>query len=219
MESISWNNIVEANRTISTIDVKGKQYAQVNQRVKAFRTLYPEGTIKTDILSMDNGVVVIRAEIFNGDKLLASGTAYEKEGSSQVNSTSYIENCETSAVGRALGMCGLGIDVSIASADEVSNAIHQQEVEEKKKEKEKKDKAMPTIMRIAEIKHSFENAQSPEVCKGLWQILTTGEKNSQQVQDAKILAKNRLGLALTADEEWRLAQLGEKKNTTELIKK
>ena len=58
---------------------------------------------------------------------LGSGTAYEKEDSTFINTTSYIENCETSAVGRALGFAGFGIDVSIASAEEVGNAILNQE--------------------------------------------------------------------------------------------
>ena len=49
--------------------------------------------------------------------------AYEKEGSTFINKTSYIENCETSAVGRALGFLGIGIDGSVASADEVKTAI------------------------------------------------------------------------------------------------
>jgi hypothetical protein len=58
--------------------------------------------------------------------LVATAHAYEKEGSSFINKTSYIENCETSAVGRALGMYGIGIDTSLASADEVANAVTQQ---------------------------------------------------------------------------------------------
>ena len=49
--------------------------------------------------------------------------AYEKEGSTFINKTSYIENCETSAWGRALGNLGIGIDTSIASAEEVQNAV------------------------------------------------------------------------------------------------
>ena len=64
-------------------------------------------------------------------KLLATGTAYEKENSTFINKTSYIENCETSAVGRALGMCGFGIDTSVASAEEVQNEIANQKKEEK----------------------------------------------------------------------------------------
>ena len=58
---------------------------------------------------------------------LGHGTAYEKENSSFINKTSYIENCETSAVGRALGMAGFGIDVSVASYEEVATAIANQD--------------------------------------------------------------------------------------------
>ena len=58
--------------------------------------------------------------------LLAKGTAQEKENSSFINKTSFIENCETSAVGRALGMLGIGIDTSVASYEEVANAIENQ---------------------------------------------------------------------------------------------
>lgn len=140
---MKFEDIQRVNETIATLDVKGKQYAEVNQRIKAFRMLYPEGTIETDIVSLENGVCVMRANIYipeyvedaktsgvticHNQRLLGTGTAYEKEGSTFINKTSYIENCETSAVGRALAMCGIGIDTSIASAEEVQNAIKQQE--------------------------------------------------------------------------------------------
>lgn len=118
-----------ANETIKTTNIKGKDYAEVNQRIKAFRMIYPQGTIKTEMLSNENGVCVFKAYIYGeGTNLLGTGTAYEKEDSSFINQTSYIENCETSAVGRALGMCGFGIDVSVASAEEVQNAINNQKI-------------------------------------------------------------------------------------------
>ena len=117
-----------ANETIKTTDIKGKEYAEVNQRIKAFRMVYPQGTIETEMLSNENGICIFKAIVSDGDgNLLGTGTAYEKEDSSFINKTSYIENCETSAVGRALGMCGFGIDVSVASAEEVANAINNQE--------------------------------------------------------------------------------------------
>ena len=116
-----------ANETIKTTDIKGKDYAEVNQRIKAFRMVYPQGMIKTNIESIVDGICVMRAEVYTEDGiLLGTGTAYEKEDSSFINKTSYIENCETSAVGRALGMAGFGIDVSVASAEEVQNAINNQ---------------------------------------------------------------------------------------------
>lgn len=118
-----------ANETIGTIDIKGKEYAEVNQRIKAFRMICPNGAIETELLSNENGICVFKATIKDEKgNVLGTGTAYEKEDSSFINKTSYIENCETSAVGRALGMCGLGIDVSVASAEEVQNAINNQTI-------------------------------------------------------------------------------------------
>ncbi len=125
---IKYLDIAIANETIGTIDIKGKEYAEVNQRIKAFRMVYPQGTIHTKMLSNEDGVCIFYAEIYDGMKLLGTGTAYEKQDASFINKTSYIENCETSAVGRALGMCGFGIDTSVASYEEVANAIQNQEV-------------------------------------------------------------------------------------------
>ena len=127
---MDWQSLVKANAAIRTTNIKGKEYAEVNQRVKAFRTLYPEGFITTEILCREGGLCIIKATVgYYADGksvILATGTAYEKEGSSQINRTSYIENCETSAVGRALGMAGFGIDTSIVSADDMNNALLQQ---------------------------------------------------------------------------------------------
>ena len=118
-----------ANEQIRTTDIKGKNYAEVNQRIKAFRMIYPQGTINTELVSNENGVCIFRASVHTEDGvLLGTGTAYEREDSTFINKTSYIENCETSAVGRALGMAGFGIDVSVASAEEVANAMQNQEV-------------------------------------------------------------------------------------------
>lgn len=129
--NINYEMLVEANKSINTTKISGKEYAEVNQRVKAFRMIYPTGTIRTEIVSIENGICIIKATVSyvaeNSEEIiLGTGTAYEKEGSSFINKTSYIENCETSAVGRALGFVGFGIDTSIASAEEVSNAIVQQ---------------------------------------------------------------------------------------------
>jgi galactitol-specific phosphotransferase system IIB component len=140
---MKFEDIKKVNETIITTDVKGKQYAEVNQRIKAFRMLYPTGTIETELVSIDDGMCIMRAKVYvmgeHGLRtLLGTGTAYEKENSSFINKTSYIENCETSAVGRALAMCGIGIDTSIASKEEVENAIEQQEQDKKEQEEKKK---------------------------------------------------------------------------------
>ncbi len=111
---------------LKTVDIKGKAYVEVNQRIMYFRETYEQGRILTDIVKLENGMCVIKANIFNGETLVATGHAYEKEGSTFINKTSFIENCETSAIGRALGILGIGIDTSIASSEEVATAIKQQ---------------------------------------------------------------------------------------------
>lgn len=143
---ITFEQIKKANDSIKTTDIKGKYYAEVNQRVKAFRMVYPEGAISTEMLSNENGVCVFKATVCNDSGMvLGTGTAYEKEGSTFINKTSYIENCETSAVGRALGMCGFGIDVSIASYEEVANAIENQNKADPKAEAKERADAIKQI--------------------------------------------------------------------------
>lgn len=104
----------------------GKEYVEVHERIRGFREMYPNGSIMTEILSHQDGVVVFKAVAVVDGQIVATGHAYEKESSSFINKTSYIENCETSAVGRALGILGIGIDTSVASVEEVANAIKQQ---------------------------------------------------------------------------------------------
>jgi len=122
---MKYEDIENVNKELKTIDIKGKDYVDVAQRIKAFRKLYPEGTIETEIVKMEDGVVTFKATIKNGDLVLATGHAQEKESSSFINKTSFVENCETSAIGRAIGMIGIG-ETSIASFEEVANAINNQ---------------------------------------------------------------------------------------------
>lgn len=127
--TITAAKIKEVNERLETIDQKGKAYVMVNERVKGFRQILAGGCISTEFLVLDfeNGVAVCKATITDEQgMILATGTAYEREGAGFVNKTSFIENCETSAVGRALGMLGIGIDSSMASAEEVANAMKQQ---------------------------------------------------------------------------------------------
>lgn len=152
--SITFEQIKKANESLASTTIKGKSYIEVNQRIKAFRQVYPMGTIATDMVSNENGICVFRATVGyttdNGEYIvLGTGTAFENEKSSFINKTSFIENCETSAVGRALGMCGFGIDTSIASYEEVANAIENQN----KADEEKPDKLhMDALVETAKIK-------------------------------------------------------------------
>ena len=109
------------------VNIRGKEYLTVAYRIKQFRVDHPDWQIHTDIVHMDDDRVVVRAEICDSASVtIATGHAEEKRSSSQINQTSALENCESSAVGRALAFAGYG-GSEIASADEVQNAIYQQE--------------------------------------------------------------------------------------------
>lgn len=125
--------LIEANKSVGRIEIgkdkKGnpKMYTSVAARIWAFREMCPDGLISTSILEHENGVVTMVATVKDENgKVLATGFAQEKENSSYINKTSYIENCETSAVGRALGFLGIGSDENMASAEEMVNAMTQQ---------------------------------------------------------------------------------------------
>ena len=125
---MTYEELRKVNESINLVDIKGKSYAQVNERIKAFRQLFPNGSIIPKQLKDENGVCTYEVEVRDGEgRLLSVGHANEKESSSYINKTSYIENCETSAVGRALGFLGIGIDLGIASAEEVENAAEKQQ--------------------------------------------------------------------------------------------
>lgn len=106
-----------------------KHYIQVNERLIKFYQKYPEASIQTEILSIDNEKVVIKAYAFRNkeDNIPSTGHAEEIRNSSYINRTSAVENCETSAVGRALANLGFEIRHSIASREEVERAIDKQE--------------------------------------------------------------------------------------------
>ena len=139
---MTYEQLAKANGEIKTTDIRGKEYATVAERINAFRKVYPDGKIDTHITKLEDGVCVITARVWNDEgNLLATGTAYEKEGSSNINRTSFIENCETSAVGRALGMAGFGLIGAVATADEINRA--QAALDEQKTEDIRKQKIGP----------------------------------------------------------------------------
>lgn len=116
---MKFEDLQRVNKNFKPCDIKGKDYVDVVQRVMGFRELFPEGTISTEIISLENGVVVMQAKALDENgRLLSTGMAYEKESSSFINKTSYIENCETSAVGRCLGFLGIGSAQAMASVEE-----------------------------------------------------------------------------------------------------
>lgn len=175
-KEVTFEDIKNANSCIVTTEIKGKGYAEVNQRIKAYRMVYPNGTLMTKLKKDENGICTFRAYVYdeNGN-LLGTGTAQEKEDSSFINETSYIENCETSALGRALGIAGFGIDTSIASAEEVANAIANQNKPMTKEEALKvklsfgkyKNKTIEEILKVDKeyLEWLMNNSKSEKIVK------------------------------------------------------
>jgi 2',3'-cyclic-nucleotide 2'-phosphodiesterase (5'-nucleotidase family) len=119
-----------SNYKFKTTNIRGKQYVEVNERIKFFRQedKYNLWGIHTEFPMIDSEQCLCKCTITDADgDVIAQGHAHEVRGSSNINKTSYVENCETSAVGRALAMLGIGIDSSIASANEVQEAIAKQQ--------------------------------------------------------------------------------------------
>lgn len=114
--------------TKDTVNIHGKAYETVASRVSRFRSDHPDWAIIPEVFT-DNeqpDLIMIKTTIKNeNDRILSVGHAEEKRGSTQINRTSALENCETSSVGRALALLGYA-GTELVSADEVANAIKQQ---------------------------------------------------------------------------------------------
>lgn len=109
------------------ISIHGKEYKTVALRVNEIRGElgYTVG-ITTEIIEATAEIVIMKAAVTDKEGfVIGTGYAEEKRNSSMINKTSALENCETSAIGRALAACGYA-GTEYASVNEVENAIHQQ---------------------------------------------------------------------------------------------
>lgn len=175
---ITAEQLKAVNERIKKIEVKGKAYACVAARVAAFREMCPEGCISTEIISMADGMVLMKSTVTDETgNVLATGMAYEREESSYINKTSYIENCETSAVGRALGMLGIGSDEQMASAEEVANAIN---IQQQMKAKETETQQIGKVKALALIARCEEAGIDPKEVAKLYKVSTLEALSERQ---------------------------------------
>lgn len=105
---------------MKTINIKGKEYVPVVERVKEFHKLHPTGTIETSIVSYENDRVTVKAIVFFGGESSATFTGHSQAlyGKGMMGDVA-LEIAETSAIGRALGFANIGLIDGIASADEM----------------------------------------------------------------------------------------------------
>lgn len=199
----------EANKQLRFTNIKGKEYAEVNQRILAFWSLFPTGRIITKKTHDDGNRCEFECYVYReeeDEKPTTTGHAYEvKQGN--VNSTSYVENCETSAIGRALGLLGIGATTAIASADEVLNAMAQQEAiqgqpkpqqqpqrtqqPQQKKQPAKSKAAAPdekkkAVAKVADLKQKVILGGTSEEGINSWYVSKFGNVGMMRLTDAQL---------------------------------
>ena len=122
-------NDFKKNYKGGTVPIHGKEYVLGATKIAlARRNLGSELDIVTKVIHQDDKQVMMQADIYISGKHVATGTGQEFRAASRINQTSYVENCETSCISRALSMCGL-VNDSVASAEEVGIAIANQSSE------------------------------------------------------------------------------------------
>ncbi|MEM7209600.1 MAG: hypothetical protein AAF434_17405 [Pseudomonadota bacterium] len=124
--------------TQGIVNIRGKEYHTVAKRVNDFHEKHEGWVIKTDLVFNEGDIVIVKTEIYDDlDRLRGTGYAEEDRTQGNINRTSALENCETSSIGRALACIGIG-GTEYASANEVQNAIAQQEYQPKYTDDQKK---------------------------------------------------------------------------------
>jgi len=99
-----------------------EDYEPVEDRLRKFWKDHPEGRITTDLVEHADGQYVVKAYVWRapGSDPDATGYAQERETDRGVNLTSALENCETSAIGRALANLGYAPKGSRPSREEMT---------------------------------------------------------------------------------------------------
>jgi hypothetical protein len=157
------------------VNIRGKEYQTVALRVQKFREAHPTWALTSEVLFRDADCVVMKSIIADETgRVLATGHAEEYRKSSQINGTSALENAETSAHGRALAALGIG-GTEFASANEVQNAIQQQQ--------------KPHPKRNA-LEVAFKAVDSMASLQALWGNLSAEDKKI--AEDLKDEAKGRV---------------------------
>lgn len=199
-----------AQMTTGVVNIHGREYKTVALRVQEFRQACPitDGwAITTDLVSIDDDRVVMRASILHSGVVVGTGFAEEKRSSSQINRTSALENCETSAIGRALSACGFG-GSEYASANEVVQAIAQQREPEPDRTAEFEDAMAECLDAITAIKEGIECGDL-ELAARTWFSLTDQHKRALWVAPSKGGPFTTAERGVIKSREFRIAHYGE----------
>ena len=186
-----------ADKSKGEVDIHGKIYLTVARRINDFRDQHPNYGIHNEVISVDANSVLVKSVITDETgREISSGIAEEVRSASKINKTSAVENCETSAVGRALAFFGMA-GTEIASADEVQAAIAQQNAEDLAPLINHMEAVRKNLASIAAVKEAIHTGDflyaaqclmelSDEAKQALWRapskggIWTTAERNAMQ---------------------------------------
>jgi len=181
-------------KKLETINIKGKKYATVSTRVKHLREDYKDLKMDVNIVATDNDHqgVWIKASIYEkgakkDDIPIAAGIAYEQKSGSGVNSTNWTENCDTSAVGRALANLGIGIEDAYASANEMELALEKEiQNKEPKSKPDAVNKNTTTAKKDREVYEDTVKVSGTEIEEGGEQkvVMEVGEPDDLLTKDA-----------------------------------
>ena len=168
-----------------TTNIKGKAYVEVSQRILYFRTApeYKGWTMNSELIAYDDQSCIVRATISNTEGVVvAVGHAQEDRTSSMINKTSYIENCESSAWGRCLGNLGIGIETSIATADEVAMAIAKQNLPAQSQVTQSQESQNPQIAPDEIFQKAMDYIKANPTQESLKAVLAKRGKSLTQAQ-------------------------------------
>lgn len=143
---------------METINIKGKEYVTVNERLKEFRNTFKDYSLTTEMVELGADNCTIKASIID-DKGIVRSTGYAREvvAKSPINKFAFVENCETSAIGRALGNFGIGIDTAVCTADELLMKLSQERATEFEKDATAQKKAFNKA-----VKEGADKAPEPK---------------------------------------------------------
>lgn len=174
-----------SKKATGVVEIHGREYHTVASRIPRLWNDHPDWSISTEIIHEVDDLVRMKCVIADeAGRVRATGTAQESQRQSRLNSTSHIENAETSCVGRALAMLGYG-GSEIASADEVASAITEQKESESIEWLLNHNKAVrDNLQSILYVKEGIENEDLLMVAEG-WEELENSVKEALWVAPSK----------------------------------
>ncbi len=171
---------------IPTIDIKGKEYTEVKDRVIFFRTqkAFNGWRLITEPIQLDEKIAIFKASIYDtDDKLVACATAMEMANKGFINKDSHVENAETSAVGRALGFLGIGIVGGIAPADDLKNIPQVTDKQIKELEALMVKKGSDKMALLGYFKVGSYQEMTPEIYANAIAMLSKKKNKPQEKKD------------------------------------